>query len=263
MPYPSSAVRSHGTKKSTYTPTQAGAIALLAAWETASPGTTTSARKQLVDECYARLATAGDTATGYAKLDRLMIPAAHNTSVAPFDWVNPANFFQYLVSSAGFTADRGNAGQMDANFTPGATHFIRDSATFGIYFNTSKASAVATNHVTLASSINVSFDPRNASGNAVAQLNNTTAQTLAAFATDHLGLWTIIRANSGAFRWRRNNAAGGTVSVASTALSGTEFRFGNTDARTALWFAGSDLTNAEADALYAAFLPYLTALGAN
>ena len=94
------------------------AVTLFTAMDAVGTDPVTS-RKTLINTLITSLKSAGI----WAKLDRLYVLAAHESSAALIDWKNPGTDTLTINSAMPFTADRGFTGDSVADFLSGATAF--------------------------------------------------------------------------------------------------------------------------------------------
>lgn len=239
---------------------EASALALRFA---ADPG---DARRGLIDACIGALKADGL----WVKLDAFYMLAAHDTQAAQRNWVQDA-FNLTPVNGPAFEADRGYTGvpgalaYLDTGFNDltGSALWSQDSMCAGAYVNQAPPSTNSFLGLADASSVRIGATSTHLN----TRIHSTTSFNVAS--ANAFPCHVAVTRDSGTTsRCVRNGGqVGGVPSHASTPPSDsnvTVFRSVNSynGDRVACLHLGGALSNAELASLYAAILPYLTALGA-
>lgn len=230
----------------------------------------TTARKNLINDLFAALMEAGV----YSKLDAFYIFAQYDEQAALQNWVAD-QYNSNPVNSPTFTVDRdyvgnGTSSYLDSQFNPStavAPHFVQNSAYFGAWSRTAGALAGSSAGY-FDGTKGVTLQPRDGSNNTVGRINQAAAASALGTATDGSGLFSVSRSASNVLRIARNGTNTGTGTTVSTTVANGTLRFGNfgTASYSTLRFAagiiGSNITQPEEAAMYAAILAYMQAVGA-
>ncbi len=226
----------------------------------------TTSRKKALDTLILGL----KTQDMWDKFDLLYLLAGHDQQATRINIVYPGRFDLTTSGTLTFTQDRGwtgdgSASRLQTGFTPStnAVKFTQNNASMGVWSLTSGQGAAA--DMGVGSTVNVFLRCRNASDQAVANINDTSNLTVSN--TDGSGLFIAQRRASNDRRIFRNSVdLTGANAIASTGLSSAALWFCGANSasfsarRQILGWVGSSFSGKEA-ALGALFTTYFTTLG--